>query len=167
MKFLNSDKVSATGFLVVVPDFFFGDPTNSTDPHFDRDAWLKNHTTDKGYEDAKPVIAALRSKGVSAIGAAEICWGGKVVVKLVAGSDDIQAAALLHPSRVTENYINIEVDDIPEGILKLTLENSPGRFMDNKSAGQQEEIISTHQGIKKLLNIGCLLYYYELVDLYL
>ncbi|KAK2646895.1 hypothetical protein Ddye_022090 [Dipteronia dyeriana] len=105
-KFRNiADKVAAAGFLAVVPDFFFGDPANSTDPHFDRDAWLKNHTTDKGYEDAKPVIAALRSKGVSAIGAAGFCWGGKVAVKL-AGSVDIQAAVLLHPSRVTEYDIN-------------------------------------------------------------
>ncbi|KAK2663095.1 hypothetical protein Ddye_001669 [Dipteronia dyeriana] len=76
MKSLNSDKVAAAGFLAVVPDFFFGDPANLIDPHFDRDAWLKNNTTDKGYEDAKPVIAALRSKDVSAIGAAGICWGG-------------------------------------------------------------------------------------------
>ncbi|KAK2637319.1 hypothetical protein Ddye_032111 [Dipteronia dyeriana] len=124
-------KVAATGFLAVVPDFFFGDPANSTDPHFDRDSWLKNHIT-MSYEDAKPVIAALRSKGVSDIGAAGICWGGKVVVKLAAGSDDIQDAALLHPSRVTKDDINIEVDDIPEGILKLTLENSPGLWITSQ-----------------------------------
>lgn len=32
---------------------------------------------DKGYEDAKPVIEALNSKGVSAIGAVGFCWGGR------------------------------------------------------------------------------------------
>lgn len=32
---------------------------------------------DKGYEDAKAIIAALKSKGASAIGAAGFCWGGK------------------------------------------------------------------------------------------
>ena len=31
----------------------------------------------KGFEDAKPVIAALKEKGVSAVGAAGYCWGGK------------------------------------------------------------------------------------------
>ncbi|KAG2727385.1 hypothetical protein I3760_01G155100 [Carya illinoinensis] len=59
----------------------------------------------KGYEDAKPIIAALKSKGASAIGAAGFCWGGKVAVKL-ASSTDIKAAVLLHPSRVTEDDIN-------------------------------------------------------------
>ena len=32
---------------------------------------------EKGFEDAKPVIAALKEKGVSAVGAAGYCWGGK------------------------------------------------------------------------------------------
>ena len=32
---------------------------------------------DKGYEDAKPVIEALNSKGVSVIGAVGFCWGGR------------------------------------------------------------------------------------------
>jgi len=32
---------------------------------------------DKACEDTKPLIAALRSKGVTSIGAAGFCWGGK------------------------------------------------------------------------------------------
>ncbi|KAI8024127.1 hypothetical protein LOK49_LG03G00808 [Camellia lanceoleosa] len=38
--------------------------------------WIQSHGTDKGFEDAKPVIAALKNKGISAIGAAGFCWGG-------------------------------------------------------------------------------------------
>ncbi|GLT70977.1 hypothetical protein SLA2020_430230 [Shorea laevis] len=98
-----ADKVAAAGFLVVVPDFFFGDPViKHDDPHFDRDSWRKVHNTDKGCEDAKSVIAALKSKGVSAIGAAGFCWGGKVVVRL-ASSTDIQAAVILHPGQIIDN----------------------------------------------------------------
>ncbi|OAY55865.1 endo-1,3;1,4-beta-D-glucanase [Manihot esculenta] len=100
-----ADKVAAAGFFVVVPDFFYGDPVDLDNPQFDRDAWRKVHSTDKGYEDAKPVIAALRSKGLSSIGAAGFCWGGKVVVKL-ASSDDIKAAVVLHPGRLTIDEIN-------------------------------------------------------------
>ncbi|KAB1214270.1 hypothetical protein CJ030_MR5G023183 [Morella rubra] len=75
---------------------------------------------DKGYEDAKPVIAALKSKGVSAIGAAGFCWGDakrKVVVKL-ASSTDIQAAVLLHPSLITED----EIDNVSIPIAILVAE---------------------------------------------
>ncbi|KAB5531893.1 hypothetical protein DKX38_018563 [Salix brachista] len=62
---------------------------------------------DKGYEDAKPVIEALNSKGVTAIGAVGFCWGAKVVVELGKSSAFIKAAVLCHPSFVT-------VDDIKE-----------------------------------------------------
>ncbi|KAF5951619.1 hypothetical protein HYC85_009563 [Camellia sinensis] len=61
-------------------------------------------TKDKGFEDVKPVISALRSKGVTLIGAAGFCWGRVVVVKL-ARTDEIQAAVVLHPGRITEDEI--------------------------------------------------------------
>lgn len=63
-------------------------------------AWIKDHGTDKGFEDTKPVIQALKSKGISTIGAAGFCWGGKVAVEL-AKCELVQAAVLLHPSFVT------------------------------------------------------------------
>ncbi|XP_059650196.1 endo-1,3;1,4-beta-D-glucanase-like isoform X2 [Cornus florida] len=95
-----ADKVAAAGFYVVVPDFFYGDPyvpENAEKPIL---VWIKEHGTDKGFEDAKPVIEALKSKGVSSIGAAGFCWGAKVVVEL-AKHPYIQAAVMLHPSLVT------------------------------------------------------------------
>lgn len=33
---------------------------------------------DQGFEHAKPVIEALESKGITKIGAAGYCWGGKI-----------------------------------------------------------------------------------------
>ncbi|XP_042516343.1 endo-1,3;1,4-beta-D-glucanase-like isoform X2 [Macadamia integrifolia] len=86
-----ADKVAAAGFYVVVPDFFYGDPYAPDNAERPIQVWRKEHGMDKGFEDAKPVIAALKTK---------------VVVQL-AKSDYIQAAVLLHPSRVT-------VDDIEE-----------------------------------------------------
>lgn len=40
-----ADKVAAAGFLVVAPDFFYGDPVDLSNPQFDRDAWRKVHNT--------------------------------------------------------------------------------------------------------------------------
>ncbi|KAH0641181.1 hypothetical protein KY285_037767 [Solanum tuberosum] len=101
-----ADKVAAGGYYVMVPDFLYGDPYNPENTEKPIKVWLQSHGTDKGFEDAKQVIAALKDKGISAIGAAGFCWGGKVVVEL-AKSDNIQAAVLLHPSFVS-------VDDIKE-----------------------------------------------------
>ncbi|KAF3955559.1 hypothetical protein ACB098_02G028600 [Castanea mollissima] len=113
-----ADKIAAAGFLVVVPDFFYGDPIiDYNDPNFDVESWGKVHNPDKGYEDAKAVIAALKSKGVSAIGAAGFCWGGMVLVKL-ASSTDLRAAVVLHPGSITED----EVDDVKIHIAILGAE---------------------------------------------
>ncbi|KAL6971424.1 carboxymethylenebutenolidase [Sarracenia purpurea var. burkii] len=141
-----ADKVAADGFLVVVPDFFYGEPFDLDNPKMDRESWRKAHSTDKGYEDAKPVISALRNKGVSSIGAAGFCWGGVVVVKL-ARSDDIQAAVILHPGRITEDDIN-EVK-CPTAIL--------GAEIDNASPPEQlkhfGEILSTKLGVDNFVKI--------------
>ncbi|XP_030451692.2 endo-1,3;1,4-beta-D-glucanase-like [Syzygium oleosum] len=101
-----ADKVASYGFYVVVPDFFYGDPYVPDNPERPIAVWRQSHGTDKGSEDAIRVVSALRNEGVSAIGAAGFCWGAKVVVEL-GKSDHVQAAVLLHPSRVT-------VDDIKE-----------------------------------------------------
>ncbi|XP_050246132.1 uncharacterized protein LOC126694112 [Quercus robur] len=79
-----ADKIARTGFLVVVPDFFYGDPIiDFNDPNFDVNSWSNVHNADKGNEDTKAVIAALRSKGISAIGAAGFCWFGMMLKFIV------------------------------------------------------------------------------------
>ncbi|GMN45416.1 hypothetical protein TIFTF001_014616 [Ficus carica] len=109
-----ADKVAVSGFFVVVPDFFHGDPfkyINNTPLQ----VWLKDHGTDKGLEDVKPVIEALKSKSFSALGAAGFCWGAKVVTEISKSSKFIQAAVLLHPSFVTSD--DIKGVNVPIAIL--------------------------------------------------
>ncbi|KAI5650613.1 hypothetical protein M9H77_36618 [Catharanthus roseus] len=100
-----ADKIAEAGFLVVAPDFFYGDPLDIHNPNIDRAAWMKAHNAEKGCEDAMAVIDALKSEGVSAIGAAGFCWGGMAVVKL-AKFDRIRAAVILHPGPITVEEIN-------------------------------------------------------------
>ncbi|MED6155371.1 hypothetical protein PIB30_004385 [Stylosanthes scabra] len=109
-----ADKIAAAGYYVVVPDFFYGDPYDPQNTSRPLQEWIKDHGTDKGFEDAKPVVEALKSKGISAIGAVGFCWGAKVVVEL-AKPKLIQVAVLLHPSFVTVE--DISAVDIPIGIL--------------------------------------------------
>ncbi|EXB95843.1 hypothetical protein L484_010042 [Morus notabilis] len=108
-----ADKIAAAGFFVAVPDFVHGDPYDSED--FSRiGIWLNDHGTDNAFEEAKPVIEDLKSQGFSAIGAAGLCWGAKVVTELAKFNNFIQAGALLHPSLVT-------LDDIKEVKVSIAI----------------------------------------------
>ncbi|XP_010488433.1 PREDICTED: endo-1,3;1,4-beta-D-glucanase [Camelina sativa] len=101
-----ADKVAASGFYVVVPDYFCGDPFDPSNQERPIQVWIKDHGCDKGFEETKPLLEAIKNKGITAIGAAGMCWGAKVVVEL-SKVELIQAAVLLHPSFVT-------VDDIKD-----------------------------------------------------
>ncbi|KAL5541690.1 hypothetical protein UlMin_009400 [Ulmus minor] len=134
-----ADKVAAAGFFVVVPDFLYSDPFEYDNPQFDRELWLKVHNLEKGCEDAKKVIAALKSKGVTAIGIAGFCWGGSVVLKVASSSDDIQAAVIFHPGwskdeDITDAKVHIailgaEIDNFapPEQLIRC------GEILSSKS----------------------------------
>ncbi|KAG1371058.1 endo-1,3-1,4-beta-D-glucanase [Cocos nucifera] len=139
-----ADKVAAAGFFVVVPDFLYGDPYVPDQKPIK--TWIESHGPDKGFEDAKLVIEALKNKGVSAIGAAGFCWGAKVVAEL-AKSGYIKSAVMLHPSFVT-------VDDIKEvkchiAILGAEIDKtSPPELLK-----QFEEILSLKSEVNSYVKI--------------
>ncbi|KAM1014096.1 hypothetical protein ACFX2C_044140 [Malus domestica] len=62
--------------------------------------WIKHHEPDKAFEDTKPLLETLKSKGISAVGAVGFCYGAKAVFEL-SNHDLIQAAAMCHPAFVT------------------------------------------------------------------
>ncbi|WVZ98439.1 hypothetical protein U9M48_043882 [Paspalum notatum var. saurae] len=140
-----ADKVALLGYLVVVPDFLHGDPFDLNSPN-NRAMWLQAHTPQKAFEEAKPIIAALKEKGVSTIGAAGYCWGAKVVVEL-AKFHEIQAAVLLHPSLLT-------VDDIKEVKCPISM---LGAEIDKTSPPELlkefEQVLSANSGIDHFVKI--------------
>ncbi|KAB2062843.1 hypothetical protein ES319_A10G177900v1 [Gossypium barbadense] len=136
-----ADKVAAAGFYVVAPDFFYGEPLVRDKPDKPLPAWIKDHGPDKGFEDATLIIDALKSKGVSSIGAAGFCWGAKVVVEL-AKVALILAAVMLHPSFVTVD--DIKSVKVPIAILGAEIDNlSPPELVK-----QFDEILKVDSFVK-------------------
>ncbi|XP_074577208.1 endo-1,3;1,4-beta-D-glucanase-like [Curcuma longa] len=141
-----ADKVAAAGFSVVVPDFFYGDPY-VPNPEKPLPAWLEDHGTDKGFEDAKSVIEYLKSKGIPLIGAAGFCWGGKVVTELAKTADYVNAVVMLHPSFVKLDDIN-EIK-CPTSILAAEHD----MITPQEVIKQFEEILSTRPEVESFVKI--------------
>ncbi|KAL3749211.1 hypothetical protein ACJRO7_010326 [Eucalyptus globulus] len=141
-----ADKVAAAGFYVVVPDYFYGDPYAPENPERPLVVWIKDHGTDKGFEATKPIIKALKSKGISKIGAAGFCWGAKVAVEL-AKCELIQAAVLLHPAFVTLD--DIKEVKVPIAVLGAEID----RFSPLELLEQFEEVLAAKSEVDGFVKI--------------
>ncbi|KAI3676408.1 hypothetical protein L1987_86015 [Smallanthus sonchifolius] len=141
-----ADKISSLGYLVVVPDFFFGDCIYSTSPPEVRTNWLINHSPEKGCENARKIIGELKRKGVYAVGAAGFCWGGMMVAKL-AKYNEIKAAVILHPGRLTDNDVN-EVK-VPVAILGGELD----QLCPQEEIKHYGKILSKNQEVESYVKI--------------
>jgi len=142
-----ADKVASLGYFVAVPDFLHGDPYDpSNNAHSDPGTWIQSHNPQKAFEEAKPVIAALREKGVPSIGAAGYCWGAKVVVEL-AKVHEIQAAVLAHPSLLT-------VDDIKEVKCPISILGAEiDRSASPELLKQFEQVLSANPEIDHFVKV--------------
>ncbi|GJN14277.1 hypothetical protein PR202_gb01079 [Eleusine coracana subsp. coracana] len=143
-----ADKVSSSGYFVVVPDFLHGDPyvPGKTDRSLPVSVWVASHDPIKGFEEAKPVIAALKDKGICTVGAAGYCLGAKIVVEL-AKSREIQAAVLLHPTFVT-------VDDIKEVKCPISILGAEiDKYSPPELMKQFEIVLSANYGVSHFVKI--------------
>ncbi|XP_058759261.1 endo-1,3;1,4-beta-D-glucanase-like isoform X2 [Vicia villosa] len=114
-----ADRVAAAGYYVVVPDYFNGDPFDPDNLDRPLPIWMKEHRPEKGFKASQPIIEALKSKGISAIGAAGFCWGAKTVCEL--GKSNLsQVVALAHPSSITVE--DIDGVNVPIAILGAGLD---------------------------------------------
>ncbi|KAI3965563.1 hypothetical protein MKX01_010520 [Papaver californicum] len=138
-----ADKVASAGYYVVVPNFLHGDPFT---PEKDLITWYQFHLAEDAAEEARPIIEALRSKGIFAIGAAGICWGAKVLVEL-SKLVDLKAIVMLHPSLVTVDDI-LEIK-VPISILGAEVDHiTPPELVK-----EFEEILSTKPEVDSFVKI--------------
>ncbi|CAN6452813.1 unnamed protein product [Victoria cruziana] len=139
-----ADKVAASGFFVVVPDYFHGDrysPEKGSIPEF-----LDSHGPEKGFEDTKPLIVCLKSQGISSIGVGGICRGAKVVAEL-GKTNEVQATVMFHPSLVTVD--DIKEAKVPTAILGAEADHSsPPELIK-----QFEDVLTSKEEVNSFVKI--------------
>ncbi|KAB2625318.1 beta-D-glucanase-like [Pyrus ussuriensis x Pyrus communis] len=142
-----ADKVAAAGFFVVVPDFFNKDPYAPEDANRPLPVWIKDHRPDKGFEDAKLVLEALKEKAfLQSVLQASVGEVTKVVVEL-AKRALIQAAVLCHPTFVT-------VDDIKEVKVPISILGAEfDRISPPEVVKQFEEVLTAKSEVKSRVKI--------------
>ncbi|XP_076927327.1 endo-1,3;1,4-beta-D-glucanase-like [Bidens hawaiensis] len=142
-----ADKVASAGYYALVPDFLNGDPMTAETKI---DDWIINHEPEQAVvEYARPVIQALKDKGITKVGAAGFCWGAKVVVEL-AKDAEIQVAAILHPTYVTLD--DIKGIKVPIAILSAELDemNPPELIKEYEAAlaaNKVEHFVKIYPGV--------------------
>ncbi|KAH7909058.1 Alpha/Beta hydrolase protein [Hygrophoropsis aurantiaca] len=102
---LLQDYFATFGFIVVGPDYFFGNGVPNHPPGFDRQVWVEGAR--QPAIDAFPAwLAAVKARygteetKYSAVG---YCFGASFVMDLAA-SGDIEAGALAHPAFLDESH---------------------------------------------------------------
>ncbi|XP_056162320.1 endo-1,3;1,4-beta-D-glucanase-like isoform X1 [Syzygium oleosum] len=141
-----ADKVAAAGFYVVAPDYFYGDSYDPENAERPIPVWVKDHGVESGFDDTLPVVQALKSKGISKIGAAGFCWGGKGVVEL-GKRELIQAGVLLHPALVTPD--DIEGVKVPIAVLGAEIdETAPPELLK-----QFEEVLTAKSEVDGFVKV--------------
>ncbi|KDQ49047.1 hypothetical protein JAAARDRAFT_43121 [Jaapia argillacea MUCL 33604] len=99
------DYFASLGFLVLSPDYFFNDPiqNHQDNPNHDRQAWVSKTKAQAAAATPKWIEAVKNKYGeevkYSAVG---YCFGAPYVMQLAA-TDDIVAAAIAHPSSLSED----------------------------------------------------------------
>ncbi|KAI5415931.1 endo-1,3;1,4-beta-D-glucanase [Lathyrus oleraceus] len=141
-----ADRVAASGYYVVLPDYFNGDPFDPENLDRPLPIWIKQHHPDKGFKASQPIIEALKSKGISTIGAAGFCWGAKTVCEL-AKSNLSQVVVLAHPSSITVE--DIDGVNIPIAILGAGLDTiTPPEVIK-----QFERVLDAKSGVDSFVKI--------------
>ncbi|KAE8076951.1 hypothetical protein FH972_015568 [Carpinus fangiana] len=142
-----ADKAAAAGFYAVVPDFMHGDPFAFDKPDRPLPVWLKDHSTYKGFEEAKTIIEAIKSQGVSAVGAVGYCWGAKVVAELSKYEYLIKAGVSLHPAWVTVD--DIKEAKVPTAILGAEIDD----FAPPELLKQFEDVLNAKPGVDSYVKV--------------
>ncbi|KAG0626463.1 hypothetical protein M758_2G128200 [Ceratodon purpureus] len=102
-----ADKIAASGYYVVAPDYFRGDPLVNVS---DLATWLVRHPPAAEVETTYELVDALKKEGFHNVGLAGFCWGGKVAILSSKQTGRVKVLVQAHPAFATySDYAEVAV----------------------------------------------------------
>jgi dienelactone hydrolase len=96
-----ADSMAKAGYLVVLPDYFEGEPAPQVTLGFDFAAWIGRHNPSRVETVIDNALKYMRDTlGTKNIGIVGYCFGGRYVARYLAAGKGIQAGFTAHPSLV-------------------------------------------------------------------
>jgi dienelactone hydrolase len=102
---LLADSFARAGYLVVVPDYFKGEPMPAQPGNMNMTEWQKRHPDSEIESILTASIQYAKSLGAKRIGAVGYCYGGKFVARLLAKGKGFDVGFFAHPSRLTTDEL--------------------------------------------------------------
>jgi len=101
---LLADSYAAAGYLVLLPDYFKGDPIPADTPKsFDRNAWRTRHPQAEISNIIDGTVGYARDTlKVKRLGAVGFCFGGPYVVRQLAKGKGVDVGFIAHPGAFTD-----------------------------------------------------------------
>jgi dienelactone hydrolase len=104
---LLADSYARAGYLVLMPDYFKGDPQPENRTGFDQNAWRERHQQAEVTQIIDKTINYARNRlGVKKLGAVGYCFGGPYVVRALAPGKGVDAGLIAHPGKFTDAELN-------------------------------------------------------------
>jgi dienelactone hydrolase len=102
-----ADSYARAGYLVLLPDYFKGDPIPVNSDGFNRTAWRDRHPQAEVTSIIETTVKHARETlKVKKLGAAGFCFGGPYVVRQLAAGKGVDAGFIAHPGPFTNAELN-------------------------------------------------------------
>ncbi|KAF2667262.1 alpha/beta-hydrolase [Microthyrium microscopicum] len=102
---LLADSYARAGYLVLMPDYFKGDPQPQDRTGFNSTGWAARHPQAEIEQFVGQTVDYAKSLGVKKLGAAGFCFGGPYVVRILAGKG-VDVGLIAHPGKFSDEELN-------------------------------------------------------------
>lgn len=141
---LLADSMARAGYLVVVPDYFAGEPAPvdlAKPGAFDFSTWINRHSAEQVDPILENTIKYMKSTlGVKKIGAVGYCFGGRYVGRFLAKGKGLDAGFMAHPTLLSAPEAQAIAGPVSVGAAETDTQFPPEKRHETEGIFQKSKI---------------------------